>query len=111
MARELFVYWKVARGQAGAAHAAAVDLLQALRITHPALEVRLMRRADEADKADEGDKAGKASEMATFMETYSARPVGVTPAMQAAIEAQAHLAFATLGHPARHVEVFESLDV
>ena len=102
MARELFVYWKIAREQAGAAHAAAVDLLQALRITHPALESRLMRRADEA---------GKASEMATFMETYSALPVGVTPAMQAAIAAQAHLAFATLGHPARHVEVFESLDV
>ena len=108
MARELFVYWKIAREQAGAAHAAAVDLLQTLRNTHPALESRLMRRADEAD---EGDKASKASEIATFMETYSARPVGVTPAMQAAIEAQAHLAFATLGHPARHVEVFESLDV
>ena len=102
MARELFVYWKVAQEQAGAAHAAAVDLLQTLRNTHPALESRLMRRADEADKA---------SQMATFMETYSALPVGVTSAMQAAIAAQAHLAFATLGHPARHVEVFESLDV
>ena len=114
MARELFVYWKIAREQAGAAHVAAVDLLQTLRNTHPALESRLMRRADEADEADKGDKgdkASKASEMATFMETYSALPVGVTPAMQAAIAAQAHLAFATLGHPARHVEVFESLDV
>ena len=108
MARELFVYWKVAQEQAGAAHAAAVDLLQTLRNTHPALESRLMRRADEAD---EGDKASKASEIATFMETYSALPVGVTSAIQAAIAAQAHLAFATLGHPARHVEVFESLDV
>ena len=98
MARELFVYWKVGREQAPAARSAAVGLLQTLRQAHPELQARLMRRADEA-----GDKA-------TFMETYSALPSGVSPALQAAIEAQAQLAFAALGHPARHVEVFERLD-
>lgn len=98
MARELFVYWKVGREQAPAAHGAAVDLLRTLRQAHPELEARLMRRADET-----GDKA-------TFMETYRALSAGVTPALQAAIETQAELAFVALGHPARHVEVFESLD-
>lgn len=97
MARELFVYWKVAREEADAALSAASGLLQALRAAHPELQARLMRRADEA-----GDKA-------TFMETYSALPSGVTPALQAAIESQAQLAFGALGHPARHVEVFENL--
>jgi Domain of unknown function (DUF4936) len=97
MARELFVYWKVARAEADAACAAAAALLQALRQAHPELDARLMRRAEEA-----GDKA-------TFMETYRALPAGVTPALQAAIEERARLSFAALGHPARHVEVFESL--
>ena len=98
MARELFVYWKFGREQAPAAHVAAVALLEALHRAHPSLQARLMRRADEA-----GDKS-------TFMETYRVPSDDVTPALQAAIEAQARLAFATLGHPARHVEVFESLN-
>ena len=97
MARELFVYWKIAREQAPAAHAAAADLLNSLHTAHPSLRCRLLRRADEA-----GDKT-------TFMETYSALPAGVTAAMQAAIHAQADICFAALGPPARHVEVFESL--
>ena len=97
MARELFIYWKIAREQAPAAHAAAADLLRSLHTAHPSLQCRLLRRADEA-----GDKT-------TFMETYSALPAGVTAAMQAAIHAQADIAFAALGPPARHVEVFESL--
>jgi Domain of unknown function (DUF4936) len=97
MARELFVYWKVGREHAAAAHAEAAQLLRSLRTAHPELRAQLLRRADEA-----GDKT-------TFMETYSASPGGVTPALQAAITAQAQLSFATLGHPARHVEVFESL--
>ena len=98
MARELFVYWKVGSEQAKAAHSAAAELLQALRKAHPGLQARLMRRADEA-----GDKT-------TFMETYSAQPGDVSTALQAAIEAQAEATFAALGHPARHVEAFESLD-
>lgn len=100
MARELFVYWKVTRDLADAAFFAATGLVQAVRKAHPELQVRLMRRAEEAGAT--GDKA-------TFMETYSALPAGVTPALQAAIEAQAQLAFGALGHPARHVEVFQSL--
>ena len=97
MARELFVYWKVPREQALAAHAAAAELLNSLHSAHPTLQCRLLRRADEA-----GEKA-------TFMETYSALPGGVTADMQAAIEVRAQTAFAALGSPARHVEVFESL--
>ena len=110
MARELFVYWKVGCQHAAAAHAAALGLMQTVRTRHPEIEARLMRRADEG------------GEMATFMETYSAPPPGVTPAVQAAIEAHAALALSALGAlsalsalsaqgaPARHVEVFESLD-
>ena len=97
MARELFVYWKVGREQTQAAHEAAVSHLRAVRHTGPHLQTKLMRRTDDA------------SAQATFMETYSAPPGGVTPEMQAAIEAQARISFTALGHPARHVEVFESL--
>jgi len=97
VARELFIYWKIAREQAPAAHAAAADLLRSLHTAHPSLQCRLLRRADEA-----GDKT-------TFMETYSALPAGVTAAMQADIHAQADICFAALGPPSRHVEVFESL--
>jgi len=57
-----------------------------------------MRRAEEA-----GDKL-------TFMETYSALPDGVTPALQATIEAAAAQALAAFEGVARHVEVFERLD-
>lgn len=97
MARELFVYWKVGRDQAEAARAAAAEHVRALRLAHTDLQAQLMRRADDT------------STLVTFMETYSAPPAGVTPAVQAAIEAQARLSFLALGHPARHVEVFESL--
>ena len=102
MARELFVYWKVGHGSAPAAQLAAVELLRSVHEIHPELQARLMRRADES---------GESGDRATFMETYSAPAAGVTPAVQAAIEAQAHKAFATVGRPARHVEVFERLDV
>ncbi len=97
MARELFVYWKVAREQAPAAQTAATEFLTCLRAAHPTLQCRLLRRADEA-----GDRT-------TFMETYSALPGGVTAAMQATIQAQADIAFVAMGSPARYVEVFESL--
>ncbi len=98
MARELFVYWKVERARGGEAQAAATGLLQTLRRTQPALQARLMRRAEEA-----GEKL-------TFMETYSAGDGGVTPALQAAIEAAAADALAAFGGLVRHVEVFERLD-
>ena len=102
MARELFVYWKVGHGSVPAAQLAAVELLQAVHEVHPGLKTRLMLRADEA---------GEGGDRATFMETYSAPAPGVTTAVQAAIEAWAQIAFAGVGRPARHVEVFESLDV
>jgi hypothetical protein len=96
--RELFVYWKVERARGAEAQAAATRLLQALRLAQPALQSRLMRRAEEA-----GDKL-------TFMETYSAPPQGVTPALQAAIETAAADTLAAFTGLARHVEVFERLD-
>jgi len=97
MPRELFVYWKVERVRGAEAQAAATHMLQALRLSQPALQACLMRRAEEA-----GDKL-------TFMETYSALPGGVTPALQAAIEAAAADALAAFEGLARHVEVFERL--
>jgi hypothetical protein len=98
LARQLFVYWKVERARGAEAQAAAARLLQTLRLAQPALQSQLMRRADEA-----GDRL-------TFMETYSAEPAGVTPALQAAIEAAAAEALAAFDGLARHVEAFERLD-
>lgn len=98
MPRELFVYWKVERARGAEAQAAATALLQALRRSQPALRAGLMRRAEES-----GDKL-------TFMETYSAQPEGVTPALQAVIEAAAADALSAFAGLARHVEVFERLD-
>jgi Domain of unknown function (DUF4936) len=98
VARELFVYWKVERTRGAEAQAAATRLLQSLRLAQPALQARLMRRAEEA------------GEQATFMETYRAPPPGVTPALQAAIEAAAAEGLSGFRGLVRHVEVFESLD-
>ncbi|MDO9072755.1 MAG: DUF4936 family protein [Rubrivivax sp.] len=98
MPRELFVYWKVERARGAEAQAKATLMQQSLRRAQPALLSRLMRRAEET-----GDKL-------TFMETYSALPGGVTPALQAAIEAAAAGALASFEGLARHVEVFERLD-
>lgn len=98
MPRELFVYWKVERARGAEAQAAATRLLQTLRRAQPALQSRLMRRAEEA-----GDRL-------TFMETYSALPDGVTTALQAAIEAAAAEALGAFEGLARHAEVFERLD-
>lgn len=98
MPRELFVYWKVERARGAEAQTVATRMLQGLRRSQPALQASLMRRAEEA-----GDKL-------TFMETYSAGPGGVTPALQAAIDAAAAGALAAFAGLARHVEVFERLD-
>ena len=98
MPRELCVDWKGERARGAEAQAAATHLLQALRHTQPALQSRLMRRAEEAGN------------QLTFMETYSALPAGVTPALQAAIEAAAAAALVAFAGLARHVEVFERLD-
>lgn len=101
MARELFIYWKVPHEQAAAAQAAAAALLQALAQTQPALQGRLLRRADAASSS---------GPQATFMEIYRAAAGGVTPAQQQAIQAAAEVALAVVGAPLRHVEVFESLE-
>ncbi len=98
MAREIYVYWKVPAAQAAAAQSAAATLVLRLKTELPGLEVRLLRRAEEG------------GERVTFMETYRTALPGVTPALQALIEAQAATAYAGIGHPARHVEAFIELD-
>jgi hypothetical protein len=97
MARELFIYWKVAAEQASQALAAAHRLQAALRTRHPGLETRLYRRLEIQD--------GRG----TIMETYS-RAAGVDESLQSAIEAAASLHLRPWQTTARHVEVFERSD-
>jgi hypothetical protein len=93
---ELFIYWKVAATLLPQALAAAQALQQALRLRHPALQARLLQRADEAG-------------VATLMEVYS-HLGGVGTALRQDIEQQAAAHLAPLGPAAgaRHVEVFEA---
>ncbi len=92
---QLFVYWKLPRGELGAALAAARAMQQALQAAHPTLRCALLERADDA--AD-----------ATLMETYAADgPGGVDGALQTAIERAAAGALAGYQRGRRHVEVFE----
>lgn len=95
MSAELYIYWKVAAAQLPQARAAAQALQQALRLRHPALQTRLLQRADESDAA-------------TQMEVYS-QPGGIDERLRLDIEQQAALHLAPLGSAAgaRHVEVFE----
>lgn len=107
--RELFVYWKVRREHGVRAQQAAQLLLQRLRQWQPALQCCLMRRGDGSGSG--GDSGAHSGDMLTFMETYRcALPGGIDAEMQAGIEAAAAAAFADLGEPLRHVEVFERLD-
>ena len=98
MARELFVYWKVAAGAAAQAAAATADFQQSLRAQHPGLQARLLQRA-------EGNGL-----TATLMETYALPPAGVDRALQTAIEAAAVPALADWCQGRRHVEVFDAVD-
>jgi len=94
---QLFVYWKLSRGDLAAALAAARDVQQALRAAHPTLRCALFERADDADAGE-----------ATLMETYAADgPRGVDGALQAAIENAVAGALARYQRGRRHVEAFE----
>ena len=95
MNAELYIYWKVAAAQLPQALTATRVLQQALRLRHPALQARLLQRADEGGAA-------------TLMEVYS-QPGGIDERLRLDFEQQAALHLAPLGSAAgaRHVEVFE----
>lgn len=93
--RVLFIYYRIeARGATRAR--AAVQALQAqLLERHAGLAAQLMRRDDDEH-----------SEMQTWMEIYSFDgPGGVSPALQAQIEAAAGVLAPLLAGP-RHTEAF-----
>ena len=96
MGAELYIYWKVAGAQLPQALAATQALQQTLRLRHPALQARLLQRADETGSA-------------TLMEVYS-QPGGIDDPLQRDIEQQAAVHLAPLGSAAgaRHIEVFEA---
>ena len=95
--RELFVYYRVRSADAATALAAVQELQASLREIHPGLVARLLRRPEDVDASQ------------TWMETYATDPrrdpAGVSPQLQAAIEAQAGAMLPPLAGP-RHTEVF-----
>ena len=95
--RELFIYYQIPVTQAVAARAQ-VDAFQArLRQRHPGLVTRLLRRPEPRDSQQ------------TWMEIYSfdraVSTQGISPALQAEIEAEASCLADTV-HGTRHTEVF-----
>ena len=97
--RELFVYYRVRAAQADAARVVALAFQAELRLRHPALTARLLRRNESAP--ERGDE--------TWMETYAIDPridaAGVGAALQAEIETAAR-ALEPFINGARHTEVF-----
>ena len=111
--RELFVYYRVRAAQAEAARPVALAIQAALSSRHPALTARLLRR-DECTHVDTGANENARHENdstrdQTWMETYVIDPridaAGLTPALQAEIEACAQ-ALTPFLSGARHTEVF-----
>jgi hypothetical protein len=97
---ELYLYWKTDVARADGAEAAARGWQQALCQEHPALQARLLRRAD-ADASP--------ARTVTLMEIYR-RPGGIDAALQATIveTGAQRLAVWLLGP--RHVEAFTPID-
>jgi Domain of unknown function (DUF4936) len=93
--RELYVYWKAPRASAAAVPAEVGQALRDLMRQHPGLQARLLRRAESS-----GDTL-------TWMETYTA-PGGITPILQAQIEATLAPLLLRLQAGPRHTEVFEA---
>ena len=95
--RELFIYYRIRSIHAPAAQALVHGFQGRLRVLHPPLISRLLRRPDEADGRQ------------TWMETYSTDPMldttGITAELQSTIEAQAHALLPLIDGP-RHTEVF-----
>jgi hypothetical protein len=97
--RELFVYYRVPRACVASAQAAVRAAQAALRVEHPGLVARLLRRDDDA--------AADPALPETWMETYAwpASPQGIDEKLQAAIEAGAAPLLALIDGM-RHVEAF-----
>ena len=95
--RELFVYYRVAATDAAAAQAQVQALHAELKALSPGLGCRLLRQPE-----------GSAGQQ-TWMEIYALDPVhepnGVSPELQAEIEARAARLVTRIVGP-RHVEVF-----
>ena len=96
MAREVFIYWKVAPAQAQAAQTAALALQRELRAAHPELQARLCRKAEPAGAS------------ITVMEIYG-REGGIGDGLLLAIESAAARHLLTCESPRRHVEVFDTV--
>lgn len=103
--RQLFVYWRCASAQAGAAQAATRDMQTALCLRHPGLSAELFVRLHDT-QAPAGD--------VTLMEVYAFRrpqpglEAGVDDALQAEVRAASDALQRWLSGT-RHVEVFELL--
>src|SRR5450631_818133 len=97
---ELFVYYRVPAAQAGAAEAEVRALQTDLRGAITGLRTRLLRRPEESGAQQ------------TWMEIYAfdamLGPAGVSPELQAEIEAEASRRLTWIEGP-RHVEVFMPL--
>ncbi|HEX7435363.1 MAG TPA: DUF4936 family protein [Caldimonas sp.] len=95
--RELFVYYRVPAAQAAAAEAEVRALQADLRAAMTGLRTRLLRRPEESGVQQ------------TWMEIYAfdaaQEPAGVSPELQAEIEAEASRRLTRIEGP-RHVEVF-----
>lgn len=95
---ELFVYYKVAQSQAGAAQQQIHALQAALRLQWPGLDARLLQRGDLAADGPQ-----------TWMETYRTS-TGLTPQVVSDILSRMSEAPAGRLGP-RHTEHFVSLDL
>ncbi|MEO5697358.1 MAG: DUF4936 family protein [Burkholderiaceae bacterium] len=95
--RELFVYYRASVSDAPALIAAVGEFQACLRADHPHLATRLLCRAEARDGQN------------TWMESYAIDPIhepaGITPEIQALIEAQARVLEPLINGP-RHAEVF-----
>lgn len=92
-AHELFVYYRVAPGDAAALGTAVQAMHAALTSAHPGLQARLLRRPEMAQ--------GRL----TFMEVYARPPAGIDTSLRGEIEAAAR-ALAPWLDGERHTEVF-----
>ena len=92
--RELFIYYRATQENASVVHAQVSRMQTELRVRHPGLQARLLRRPEAADGRH------------TWMETYSS-PDGIDSALQAAIETAA-LALAPFIDGSRHLEGFDA---
>jgi hypothetical protein len=93
--RELFIYYRIQAAKVGLALETVNEFQARLRVRHPGLSARLLRRPDEQD------------DMQTWMEIYSfaLAKAGVTPEIESEISAEA-TALAPFITGARHTEVF-----